>query len=176
MKKFFLAGVIGVSVFVLGLAPVQGQTLAQDMQKQSEAFSGEKGANMTARDPRVIVGEIIKIALTLMGTIFVAYTVYGGFLIMTAAGNDDKITKARSILTQGTIGVVIILSAYSILFLVYRFMLKAQENPFGTFAGWDIQADDSGFYNTDPLEEPAYIDPDLLPKDEDLPNNNPFKP
>ena len=172
MKKIFLASALGLSVLVFGLTPVHGQSLSQDMKKQSEAFAGEKGANLAARDPRVIVGELIKVALTLIGIVFVSYTVYGGFLIMTAAGNDERITKARSIITQGTIGVAIVLSSYSILFLVYRFMIKADQNPFATFAGWGVVADDSGFYNTDPLEQPAYIDNSLLPDDIDLPIND----
>lgn len=171
MKKFFLVSVIGLSVFFLGLAPVQATSLSQDMRRQSEAFSGEQGANLSARDPRVIVGELIKVALTLIGIIFVSYTVYGGFLIMTAAGNDERITKARSIITQGTIGVAVVLSSYSIAFLVYRFMLKANDNPFATFAGWNVAADDSGFYNTDPLEQDSHISNDLLPDDLDLPMN-----
>lgn len=142
---------------------VRAQSLSQDMMRQNEAFSGKQGANMTARDPRVFVGEIIKVALTLIGTIFVAYTVYGGFIIMTANGNEDNIAKARSIITQGTIGVAVALSAYSIAFLVYRFMLQAQQNPFATFAGWGIEADTSGFYNNDPLEDSYIIPTDNLP-------------
>lgn len=155
------------------MAQVQAQSLSADIQRQSEAFAGKNGAGLTARDPRVLIGQIIKVLLTLTGTIFVAYTVYGGFLIMTANGNDDKITKARSIITQGTIGVAIALSAYSIAFLVYRFMLQAQQNPFGTFAGWGIEADTSGFYNNDPLEDQYNIPTDMLPEDADFPNNNP---
>ena len=165
MKRLFFAVTLALSLAVWSTAPVQAQTLAQDLERQNQAFSGKQGANMTARDPRVFVGEIIKVALTLIGTIFVAYTVYGGFLIMTANGNDENITKARSIITQGTIGVAIVLSAYSFAFLVYRFMLQAQQNPFATFAGWGIEADDSGFYNNDPLGGDQYeIPTDLLPE------------
>lgn len=162
MKRFF--AFIGLSLVLLAAAgSVQAQSLSADIQKQSQAFAGKQGADMTARDPRIIVGQIIKVVLTLTGTIFVAYTVYGGFLIMTANGNDDQISKARSIITQGTIGVVIALSAYGIAFLVYRFMLEAQRNPFDTFYGWGVEADQSGFYNNDPLENSYDMPIDVLP-------------
>lgn len=162
MKKLFLTILFGA--LLVGTAGVaNAQSLSEDMQRQNEAFVGKQGADMKARDPRVLVGEIIKVALTLIGTIFVAYTVYGGFIIMTANGNDENITKARSIITQGAIGVAVALSAYSIAFLVYRFMLQSQQNPFATFAGWGIEADTSGFYNTDPLEDSYIIPIDNLP-------------
>lgn len=161
MKKILFSLALAWAVVGVGAGVVHAQSLSADIQRQSEAFSGKNGANLTSRDPRVFVGEIIKVLLTFTGTIFVCYTVYGGFLIMTAAGNDDRITKARSIITQGTIGVAITLSAYSIAFLVYRFMLQAQQNPFGTFAGWGIEADNSGFYNNDPLEDRYDIPNDM---------------
>ena len=40
--------------------------------------------------------------------------VYGGFLWMTAAGNDDAVSKAKKIMIAGVIGLVIVLSAFAI--------------------------------------------------------------
>lgn len=162
MKKILI--LLALGVVILGNGSIaSAQSLGADIQKQSAAFAGKNGAGLTARDPRVVVGKVIKILLTFTGIIFVSYTVYGGFLIMTANGNDDQISKARSIVTQGTIGIVLILSAYGISFLVYRFILQAQQNPFGTFYGWGVEADKSGFYNNDPLEKHYDIPLDALP-------------
>ena len=168
MKKLFFGLALGLALIVGGTGYAHAQSLSADLQKQSEAFAGKNGANLSARDPRVLVGEIIKVLLTFTGTIFVCYTVYGGFLIMTANGNDDKISKARSILTQGTIGVVITLSAYGTAFLVYRFMLEATRNPFDSFVGWGVEADQSGFYNTDPLNDSYDMPIDVLPDNENF--------
>lgn len=71
-------------------------------------------SGLTANDPRLIVARIINVALGLLGTIAVGLIVYAGFLWMTAAGNDDQITKARGIITAAIIGLLIILSAYAI--------------------------------------------------------------
>lgn len=66
------------------------------------------------QDVRSIVVSIIKIVLGFLGIISVVLILYAGFLWMTAGGNEEKISEAKKILTAGTIGLVIILSAYAI--------------------------------------------------------------
>lgn len=60
------------------------------------------------------IGGIIKVALSLVGTIFLALTVYAGFLWMTASGDESKVEKAQNILRSAVIGLVIALGAYGI--------------------------------------------------------------
>lgn len=173
MKKIFFAGLFGITLLAAGLSPAYGQTLQESMAKQNEAFAGKQGANVQARDPRIIVAHVIRVMLSLMGTFFVAYSVYAGYLIMTAAGEDDKITKAKSILQQSVIGIVVALSAYSIAFFVYGLIWKAEKNPFGDFETWGTTPDNSGFYNKDVLSQPIGIPPvENLPSCE----NNPSDP
>ena len=64
------------------------------------------------------VGKIIKIVLGFLGIIFLALTVYAGVLWMTAAGNEEKVTKALDILKTSVIGLIIIVAAYSITYFV----------------------------------------------------------
>mgnify|MGYP001565081904 CR=1 FL=1 len=61
-----------------------------------------------------IIGTIINVVLGLLGVIFLLFTVYAGFLWMTAAGNEEAVTKAREILKTTIIGLIITLAAYSI--------------------------------------------------------------
>lgn len=65
-----------------------------------------------------VIGKLIKWVLGFVGTIFFALMLYAGFLWMTAQGETEKVDKARSILIQATIGVVIIALAYAITFAV----------------------------------------------------------
>jgi len=60
------------------------------------------------------VGRYIRVMLSLVGTIFLALTVYAGFLWMTAAGNEEQVTKATDIIKMATTGLVIALAAFSI--------------------------------------------------------------
>ncbi len=59
-------------------------------------------------------GSVVKGVLALVGTVFFGLTVYAGILWMTASGNEERITKAKDILTAAAIGLFITLSAYTI--------------------------------------------------------------
>lgn len=70
--------------------------------------------NLATGDPRVIIGRIIQIALSFLGVISLLLIMYAGFLWMTSAGDDDKISQAKKILQNAVIGLVIILSSWAI--------------------------------------------------------------
>jgi hypothetical protein len=59
-------------------------------------------------------GKVINIALGLVGTIFLAFSVYAGFLWLTARGSEEEVKKATGILKTSVIGIVIATSAYAI--------------------------------------------------------------
>lgn len=69
---------------------------------------------LTNADPRQTAVRIINTALGFLGLIAVVIVLYGGFMWMTAAGNEERITKAKQILTAGIIGLVIIAMAWAI--------------------------------------------------------------
>lgn len=72
-----------------------------------------------------IVANIIKVALSLIGVLMVALLVYGGYLWMTAGGEEEKITKAKQIVRNAIIGIAIVLSAYAISVFVVNRLLYA---------------------------------------------------
>jgi len=76
------------------------------------------------------VGRIIKIILSLTGTIFLVLTVYAGILWMTAGGVEENVTKAKSLLMQAVIGLAIVLSAYSITIFATKLALGAYDRPY----------------------------------------------
>ncbi len=132
-KKFFIFfAVFALLFFVL---PVHAQ-VGSAIQQQTNAFVGVGGANIASpQDPRTIVARIILILLTVIGTLFLAYTVYAGYLIMTSAGDEEKVNKGKSTIRTAVIGVMITLSAYAI-------------TQFVTSALLDAQGDQSGFRAT----------------------------
>ncbi|PLX20307.1 hypothetical protein C0584_06200 [Candidatus Parcubacteria bacterium] len=76
-------------------------------------------------DPRAIAASVIKVLLGFLGIIAVLIVLYAGFLWMTAAGNDDKISKAKSMMTAGVIGMVIVLAAFGIATFVMNALVTA---------------------------------------------------
>ncbi|MBT4221495.1 MAG: hypothetical protein HOC34_02970, partial [Candidatus Magasanikbacteria bacterium] len=66
----------------------------------------------------VIVGGYIRVALSLVGILFLALMVYAGYLWMTARGEDAQIDKAKKIISSSVIGLLVVASAYAITFFV----------------------------------------------------------
>ena len=77
------------------------------------------------RDPREIAGSVIRVLLGFLGIIAVLIILYAGFLWMTAAGNDDKVSTAKSMMSAGVIGLVIILAAFGIASFVMDALVEA---------------------------------------------------
>jgi hypothetical protein len=102
--------------FCLGLA-----VLANGLFFVRFVFAQEFGINavneviaLPSADPRIIAARIIRVALGFLGIIALAIVLYGGFIWMTSAGNTEKIDKAKKILTNGAIGLIIIIFAFGI--------------------------------------------------------------
>lgn len=122
MKKllfYSLAILFFLTVFLFP-EPTNCQVMG-DIKTQLDAAGGASGAGYAApQDPRLTVARMIRVALEFLGIIFIVLTMYAGFSWMTAGGNEEKVTKAKTLLTQATIGLVIILSAYSITLMVIK--------------------------------------------------------
>ena len=72
-----------------------------------------------------VIGNIIKILLMLLGTLFVILLLLGGFRWMTAQGDAKKVEEARDLIKNSVVGVVIILAAYAIAAFVLKEAYKA---------------------------------------------------
>ncbi len=66
-----------------------------------------------------LIGAIIGIALSLIGVIFFILILYAGGVWMTAAGNSERVSKAKELLETASIGLVIVLAAYAIANFVF---------------------------------------------------------
>ena len=60
------------------------------------------------------IGNILRIVLSFLGVIFLILIIYGGFTWMTAGGNEQQITKAKGIIFNAIIGLIVVLAAYAI--------------------------------------------------------------
>ena len=69
---------------------------------------------LTSKTPSEIIGKIIGAGLAFIGILFFILMIYGGFLWMTARGNEQQVEKAKNLIISAVIGLVIVLSAYAI--------------------------------------------------------------
>jgi hypothetical protein len=65
-------------------------------------------------DPRVIIGNVIKTLLGIVGSLALVLFIYGGLMMMTSAGNSDRVSKGRNTLVWASIGLIVIFGSYTI--------------------------------------------------------------
>ena len=98
-----------------------------DIVKADECKDGSVGldctaseAKITQNDPAVFIGTIIKALFTLLGVIILIFVLYGGYLWLVSAGNEEMIKKSKGILTNSVIGLIIVLGS----FVIVDFLMK----------------------------------------------------
>ncbi|MBI2990023.1 MAG: hypothetical protein HYY51_02415 [Candidatus Magasanikbacteria bacterium] len=67
----------------------------------------------------VLIGKMIKAALSILGTIALIMFMYGGFVYMTSGGSAEDTKKAWNILIWGALGVIVILASYALSGLIF---------------------------------------------------------
>ncbi|OGM00677.1 hypothetical protein A2480_01055 [Candidatus Uhrbacteria bacterium RIFOXYC2_FULL_47_19] len=72
-----------------------------------------------------IIGEIVFAIMGLLGVVLLVLILYAGFLWMTAQGKEEQITRAKGMITNAVIGLVIIMAAYAIATFVFTAILNA---------------------------------------------------
>lgn len=88
------------------------------------AISGSYGVAQPKTLPQVI-GGVINIILSLLGVIFLVLTIYGGYIWMIARGDDKEAERAKDIITNAVIGLILVLAAYAISFFVFSKLIAA---------------------------------------------------
>lgn len=123
---------IGGSVFVV-LQPQPTQATADlrtDILKETKRSArGTFETNLGTDNPENyflgIIGRATNYLFGILGVIAVILIIYSGFLWMTAGGNDQQITKAKTIIKRVAIGIIIATVAYSIVAFVITAVTSA---------------------------------------------------
>lgn len=107
-----------LALCLLSLIPV----FAYDFETDSglNITGGQAGYTQTERGRSIpeLIGLVIGILLGFVGVIFLGLMIYGGFTWMMARGNESEADKAKKIIEQSIIGLVIVLAAYAITYFV----------------------------------------------------------
>ena len=117
-----ISKVVKVILFFLMLsqllvAGVSYAAKSQEIMNQIKTF-GEASGTETAKPPQQFIAELIQVVLATVGVVFLLLLVYGGFQLITAAGEEEKAKKAMGIIQAAIIGLAIILSAWAITYFV----------------------------------------------------------
>jgi len=72
-----------------------------------------------------VISRILQPFVALVGVVLFGFIIYGGYLWLTAGGDDQKVTSAKTIIKNGIIGLIIVLSAYIIITLALDLLQQA---------------------------------------------------
>ena len=97
-------------------------TFALNYDSAEQAASATSEVGFTTASLTGFIGTMISALLGILGVIFLVLTIYAGLLWMTAGGNADNVKKAKAILLNSVVGLVIVLSSYAIAATVIRYV------------------------------------------------------
>ena len=142
MKKNILiisSLIVLTNLFGLMFTPALAQTGDIDIEIKDQLdpikdVSNPKG-DVTPTTLAEIIARIIKVALSLLGIIFLVLIIYAGFMWMTSAGNEERISKAKKIMAAAIIGLAIVMAAYAITIFVIDNLMGVTDTKYET-EGW----------------------------------------
>lgn len=115
MKRFAIYLSVLVQVFLFSRLPAlagPADLLTEGLTATNSSASGGPGYSDIGIP--VLIGRFVQIILSLTGIIFLIIIIYAGIMYMTASGDPGKVDKAKKMITQSIIGLILIVGAYSI--------------------------------------------------------------
>ncbi len=90
------------------------ETLEAD-ETLKEAFMVDEVENQSAKDfLSSRIGTVLSMVLSFLGVLFLILIIFGGIKWMIAAGNNEKVEKAKNMIISAVVGLIIVFSAYAL--------------------------------------------------------------
>ena len=126
VKRKYLILLFIVLLISIVLPTIVHSANLQDAWGHTADVAGGAGYETAAEDAsiEVLIAQIIQAVLSLIGVIFLILMIYGGYLWMTARGNEEQVTKAKGVITASLIGIIVVLGAYAISYFVISILAE----------------------------------------------------
>ena len=124
-NKVIITIIASLCILQLGffVPQTQAANLADQIKGQTQAGATKAGFG-NAKDPRIIVAQVVQLSLGLVGSVFLVLFALSSYWYITARGREDRVEKATGTIKRSIIGLIIIIAAYSITYFVTQ---KVQE-------------------------------------------------
>lgn len=125
-KSIICSVFLGLFLLLPGLALAQSSSSSSMLLQRLQNVAGQGGFQT---DPNIastpkIIGTVIGAFLGFLGITFLILMIIAGYNWMTASGNEEQVTKAKSTIKQAIIGLIVAISAWSLWsFIFQRFIL-----------------------------------------------------
>ena len=119
---FFVIILLSTFCFLLSAMPAFAQNLKPDC--KPEVLPGQPGAcdvNAAVIFLKKVIDFMLTYTLIPLAALFI---VYGGFVILTSAGSEQKFSEGKKIITAAVIGTAIALGSYLIVNTILNFFIR----------------------------------------------------
>ena len=128
MKRIFTIGIICFLLFInISFVLAEGEDAKSifnnSLEKTAEG-TGHLGSKISKLGALGSVGLLIQILLSIIGVLFLIFTIWCGFIWMNSRGVESEVTRAKDIIRNALIGLVIVIAAYAITNFVGENLLK----------------------------------------------------
>ena len=133
IKKIITATIAGGG-FILSPLKVLAQNVNSTIEGLNQTAHGVKAFSAQAADNgrsyvfsdfmATQAGRIIGLALSFIGVLFLILMIYAGITWMTAQGNEQQVAKAKSLMVNAVIGIIIVAGAYALVAFVGDEIIK----------------------------------------------------
>lgn len=111
--SFIAKGIVATGSLTLPIAVLAAGNPYQQAQTNVSAVGQQAGIGGQG-ELTTIIGNLINIILGFLGILLLIYFLYAGFLWMTSGGSDDNVKKAKTMMKNAVIGLIIIVIAYAL--------------------------------------------------------------
>lgn len=114
MRRAIYSAIVGT--LAVGALPVFAETApSARMLKGLGTVSKQTGqAAPTGDQLPIVLGNYINIFISALGVVMLVYLLWGGYTWMMAQGEDKQVTRAKDMIKNAVIGMVIVSLAFSI--------------------------------------------------------------
>lgn len=111
-QTFFILAVLGLTLFCVP-SSVGAQGFVEGVRSGAQGAAQGAGVD-TPLSLETVIGNVINVVLSFLGVLLLAYFLYAGFLWMTAGGDKDKVERAKKIMMNAVIGLIIVSLSYAL--------------------------------------------------------------
>lgn len=116
-----------ISIILIFLTAAMLQFLFTTLGSNEKVPSSQVG--LGTNDLQTTVVNIVRIVLGLLGIVGVVMLIYGGYVWLTASGNDEAVDKGKNVIRAAITGLIVILLSWSIVTYVITTSGAATSTP-----------------------------------------------
>ncbi len=126
LLKTMLIAIVLSSVLLLTTSPLQAKSEPKSEIIPSECLD-DKAENCGLTEMVELFANLYSFFLKYLGALALLLFVIGGIQFITAGGNQEKVAKARKLLTGTTVGLVIVMGSFVIIQQIQKTLINEEQ-------------------------------------------------